>query len=470
MKATNYLLQSVYPDGCNRRKNRHYWRSDLKTKTNRAILKVLIAAYNGGFEFKDGVKQANEYAYDANGNLTKDLNKNISSIQYNCLNLPQVVTFSDGSTITYTYAADGTKLRVVHKIGSTTTTTDYCGNVVYENGAPKYLLTEEGYVTLADRKYHYFLQDHQGNNRVVVDAAGTVEEVNHYYPFGGTFASTSVQPYKYNGKEYDDKKGLNWYDYGARHYDAAIGRFTTVDPSVDAYYHSTPYAYCESNPINRIDPTGTDWYQNDSTKYYTWFDGQSVHNGYSYIGKKGSVLGDFEPLIDNIITNVFQRNSLYSEGFTFDVVPNDKGALIGSKERDWDFFDEFINGTGPEFSVFLSDHPYTEAMKTDKAVIEGQRRILLGKTNIPGQLTNWTGDWTVWDALSTFSLAKQFVGSYRYDAFTSKDGKNLYNIISDSKSMSSFLYHLFPSRMNPSRIQQKFLGTTYQFYIWRSNK
>ena len=411
-------------------------------------------AYNGGFEFKDGVKQANEYAYDANGNLTKNLNKNISSIQYNCLNLPQVVTFSDGSTITYTYAADGTKLRVVHKIGSTTTTTDYCGNVVYENGAPKYLLTEEGYVTLADRKYHYFLQDHQGNNRVVVDAAGTVE----------------VQPYKYNGKEYDDKKGLNWYDYGARHYDAAIGRFTTVDPSVDAYYHSTPYAYCESNPINRIDPTGTDWYQNDSTKYYTWFDGQSVHNGYSYIGKKGSVLGDFEPLIDNIITNVFQRNSLYSEGFTFDVVPNDKGALIGSKERDWDFFDEFINGTGPEFSVFLSDHPYTEAMKTDKAVIEGQRRILLGKTNIPGQLTNWTGDWTVWDALSTFSLAKQFVGSYRYDAFTSKDGKNLYNIISDSKSMSSFLYHLFPSRMNPSRIQQKFLGTTYQFYIWRSNK
>ena len=126
--------------------------------------------------------------------------------------MPSAVTFADGSTITYTYAADGTKLRVVHKIGSTTTTTDYCGNVVYENGTPKYLLTEEGYVTLADKKYHYFLKDHQGNNRVVVDAAGTVEEVNHYYPFGGIFASTSVQPYKYNGKEYDDKKGLNWYD------------------------------------------------------------------------------------------------------------------------------------------------------------------------------------------------------------------------------------------------------------------
>ena len=46
------------------------------------------SAYNNGFEFKDGVKQANEYVYDANGNLTKDLNKGISNITYNVLNLP----------------------------------------------------------------------------------------------------------------------------------------------------------------------------------------------------------------------------------------------------------------------------------------------------------------------------------------------------------------------------------------------
>ena len=50
-------------------------------------------AYNNGFEFKDAVKQANEYAYDKNGNLTKDLNKNVTSIQYNSLNLPSKVTF-----------------------------------------------------------------------------------------------------------------------------------------------------------------------------------------------------------------------------------------------------------------------------------------------------------------------------------------------------------------------------------------
>ena len=227
---------------------------------NRVDDAVTSSAYNNGFEFKDAVKQANEYAYDANGNLTKDLNKGISNISYNCLNLPSKVTFTDGSTIEYTYAADGTKLRTKHVINGTTTTTDYCGNVIYENGVQKLLLTEAGYLTLSDRKYHYYLQDHQGNNRVVLNQNGTVEEVNHYYPFGGLFASSNnVQPYKYNGKELDTKNGLNWYDYGARMYDPALGRFTTVDPSSESYYNSSPYAYCGNEPVGRVDPDGKDW-------------------------------------------------------------------------------------------------------------------------------------------------------------------------------------------------------------------
>ena len=229
----------------------------IGTDTNRFRENATAFVYNNSFEFKDSMKQANEYTYDANGNLTKDLNKNITGISYNCLNLPNTVTFSDGSTITYIYGADGTKLRTVHKIGSTTTTTDYCGNVIYENGVQKLLLTEEGYITLSDSKYHYYLKDHQGNNRVVISQSGTVEETNHYYPFGGAFASTSnVQPYKYNGKELDSKKGLNWYDYGARHYDAALGRFTTNDRFAEKYYSMSPYQYGANNPVNNIDVNG----------------------------------------------------------------------------------------------------------------------------------------------------------------------------------------------------------------------
>ena len=227
---------------------------------NRVDDAVAASTYNGGFEFKNGANAADEYSYDANGNLTKDLNKNITGISYNCLNLPNTVTFSDGSTITYIYGADGTKLRTVHKIGSTTTTTDYCGNVIYENGVQKLLLTEEGYITLSDSKYHYYLKDHQGNNRVVISQSGTVEETSHYYPFGGVFASAgNVQPYKYNGKELDTKKGLNWYDYGARHYDAVLGRFITVDALYDKHFKVSPYVYCGNEPVGRIDPDGNDW-------------------------------------------------------------------------------------------------------------------------------------------------------------------------------------------------------------------
>ena len=227
---------------------------------NRVDDAVAASTYNGGFEFKNGANAADEYSYDANGNLTKDLNKGISGITYNFLNLPNAVTFSDGSTITYTYGADGTKLRTVHKIGSTTTTTDYCGNVIYENGVQKLLLTEEGYITLSDSKYHYYLKDHQGNNRVVISQSGTVEDTSHYYPFGGVLASAgNVQPYKYNGKELDTKKGLNWYDYGARHYDAVLGRFITVDALYDKHFKVSPYVYCGNEPVGRIDPDGNDW-------------------------------------------------------------------------------------------------------------------------------------------------------------------------------------------------------------------
>ena len=218
------------------------------------------SVYGNGMEFKDNANQPVEYGYDKNGNLTKDLNKNISNIRYNLINLPSQITFSDGNTIDYEYGSDRRKLRTVHQTGNTILTTDYCGNAIYENGSLKLLLTETGYVSFPDKKFHFYLKDHQGNVRVVADKDGKLEETNDYYPFGGTFTtSTSVQSYKYNGKELDRVSGLNLYDYGARYYDATIGRWCMVDSLSEKYYSFNSYNYCGNNPARYVDPDGNGW-------------------------------------------------------------------------------------------------------------------------------------------------------------------------------------------------------------------
>jgi RHS repeat-associated protein len=236
------------------------------TYTGNKLTKVTDAVttpitYTGAFHFADRANVANEYTYDQNGNATKDLNRNITSITYNALNLPSVITFADGNTITYGYNAAGSKLSVAYTAGGTTTKTEYAGNKVYKNGTLSMILTEEGYVTLSGTTptYHYYLKDHQGNNRVVLNQSGTVEQVNHYYPFGGLFGEglqVSNQPYRYNGKELDRELNLDLYDYGARHYDAALAKWLIPDPLAEKYYSISQYAYVANNPVNFIDPDG----------------------------------------------------------------------------------------------------------------------------------------------------------------------------------------------------------------------
>ena len=238
------------------------------------------SVFGNGMEFKDNANERVEYAYDKNGNLTKDLNKNITEIQYNILNLPSHISFADGSSIEYEYAADGSKVRTTHVINNDTTTTVYCGNAIYENGSLKMLLNEAGYYSFQDNKFHFYIKDHQGNVRVVADETGKVDEVNDYYPFGGLMSNgcNNVQPYKYNGKELDRKGGLDWYDYGARHYDATIGRWHAVDPMAEMYYGWSPYTYCLGNPVKYVDLIGA-----FTSPYYTE-DGQFLgvdENGFT---------------------------------------------------------------------------------------------------------------------------------------------------------------------------------------------
>ena len=189
--------------------------------------------------------------YDKNGSLTKDLNKKITNISCNSLHLPQQLTI-DGVTHN---AVNGRKLKVVQ--GSTNR--DYVGNLIYENGSLKRILVEGGYIE--GGTYYFYFNDHLGNVRAVIDGGNHNIQFNHYYPYGLPMTETSdgklnEQPHKYNGKEFERKNGLNWMDYGARHYDAALGRFTTMDKFAEKYYSMSPYQYAGNNPMNNMDING----------------------------------------------------------------------------------------------------------------------------------------------------------------------------------------------------------------------
>ena len=98
--------------------------------------------------------------YDSNGNMTADLNKGVS-LTYNRLKLPLQAVFPYHRSTAYVHGADGTKLRVTHSTGMLqsggvpsvillqpiVTTTDYCGNLLFENGELSRLLVDGGYVT-----------------------------------------------------------------------------------------------------------------------------------------------------------------------------------------------------------------------------------------------------------------------------------------------------------------------------------
>ena len=106
----------------------------------------MTPTWSGAFDFVDGSDTMPEYEYDKNGNLTKDSNWNISSIEYNSvnlglrpnlgcisgmkgkkgffplhstrfsLNLPTKVRFQNGSLIMYSYTAAGEKLRTDYSL------------------------------------------------------------------------------------------------------------------------------------------------------------------------------------------------------------------------------------------------------------------------------------------------------------------------------------------------------------------
>lgn len=313
------------------------------------LLKVDDAAvgpyYQGAFHFVDGADEAVEYEYDANGNMVRDLNKGISFISYDLNNQPRKIEYNDGRNVSYLYDAEGSKLSVSYNLTAMSSaqpqmpvmqssnvasanvsngqkTIDYCGNIIYD-GDETMILNDVGYALYNkdnNLSFYYYLKDHLGNNRVVVSEYGEIEQVNDYYPTGALMASSmggDTQRFKYNGKELDRVNGLNWYDYGARNYDAEIVVWKGVDKMADKNVTTSLYGYCNSNPMRFIDPLGTDtvdllpspqqdyrsytlkldakYFDDDPNVINVW--GHGDNDGIDYNGKTLSSARDFDEML-----------------------------------------------------------------------------------------------------------------------------------------------------------------------------
>lgn len=209
--------------------------------------------------------------------------------------MPDTIQFKNGNQIINRYTANGVKQRADYYTALTQellpiggvcqwvnrpsdvvhTRTDYSGNIEYETGQSgvttlSRVHNPEGYRG-SDGMYYFYIKDYQGNICSVWRWDNTYVQTTQYYADGlpkNTSTNAAVQPYKYNGKEFITMHGLDTYDYGARGYYPALGRFTSVDPLAEKRYWESPYSYCGNNPINRVDPTGMIWSDQEAANAY----------------------------------------------------------------------------------------------------------------------------------------------------------------------------------------------------------
>ncbi len=236
---------------------------------------------NKAYGFKDGDNTDNDYAYDINGNLTRDKNKGITNVIYDHFNAPTIVnvtTIKYNGNIKYVYDAEGVKVSKIATDNGNITIVDYIGNYVYENATLKSITHPEGYIEQEnDGSFTYVYEyrdiwqntrityadnDRDGNidftqNGVDVDGDGDYHEEirreQNHYPFGMeqegynyTLRGTKNNLKTFQGQELTEDLGLNTHEWRYRMSDRSIGRFWQLDPLAEDYVYNSTYAFQEN--------------------------------------------------------------------------------------------------------------------------------------------------------------------------------------------------------------------------------
>ncbi len=203
--------------------------------------------------------------YDDNGNLVSDSGRGISSITYNRLGQPTVITFADGRRITNQYDGVGTLLsRSVRPGGRLPRTTTehfvgpHRGNFSSSAVAKSACHTDfaGGYFDGSD-KAHYLVADYRGNIVRDCRADGTVVASAEYYPYGEPRTEPTGDNRKWTeGNERLSSSSLPVTDYGPRLMDHARIGWSRPDRLLESTPWLSPYSYCAGNPVALADPSG----------------------------------------------------------------------------------------------------------------------------------------------------------------------------------------------------------------------
>ena len=297
--------------------------------------------------FEDG-NTGVDYTYDNNGNMIQDLNKKITSIQYNHLNLPVKVEIpevkGEERGISYIYTATGSKIEKIIKQGGRKPNiiSQYAGNYIYKNGTLQFMNHPEGYIEpdgSGGYDYIYQYKDHLGNIRLsyaddnndgVITAATEIREEKNYYPFGlqhKGYNNTIVgrnHEYGFQEQEEQNELGLNWIQFKWRNHDPAIGRFMTIDPLTEEYMDWGPYVFSGNRVIDARELEGLEPHSVHKT-----LDGAAKNFGEQYNGisiRAGREVGTrfYSTTINGETTYSYTTPTMGTEGF---VDPNNSEAI-----------------------------------------------------------------------------------------------------------------------------------------------